>query len=312
MVPMLAGIRGLVAVFRPERASCRRFWHSITPVASGLALSRIHGQPRCAQGRHFHTVSPSVRTEEGMELRSIERPRKQRIVVMTVALILAAVAVAGTIRAFRADHRPADERPTVVARIGVAGTPSTIAAGQDAIWVLSAATLYRIDPQTDRVAGAVRIPGGQYGDVAVTHDAVWVMSAGTGTLSRIDPETDRVAGAVRITEQRNPGQDSPVAVTHEAVWVAVFGEIGANGKVKGGSLVRVDPGTMRIAARLPISGIVGLEPGMGSLWANQISAYPSGTPPSPDRPSGSVYRVDPSTDEFHAVLTDAPLSIRMV
>jgi len=247
-----------------------------------------------------------------MELRNIELVRKQRAVMIPVALILAAAAVAGTIRAFRADHRPAEERPSVVARIGVAWTPSTIAAGQDAIWVLSAATLYRIDPQTDRVAGAVRIPGGQYGDVAVAHDAVGVMSAGSATLSRIDPETDRVAGAVRITGQRNPGQDSPVAVTHEAVWVAVFGEIGANGKVKGGSLVRVDPGTMRIAARLPISGIVGLEPGMGSLWANQISAYPSGTPPSPDRPSGSVYRVDPSTDEFHAVLTDAPLSIRMV
>src|SRR5262249_19844253 len=152
--------------------------------------------------------------------------------------------------------------------------------------------------------------GSESGDVAVPHDAVWVMSAGTGTLSRIDPETDRVVGAVRITGQRNPGQDSPVAVTHDAVWAAVFGEIGANGKVHGGSLVRVDPGTMRIAARLPISGIVALEPGMGSLWANQIGAYPSGTPPGPL--TGSVDRVDPSTDEVHAVLTGASLSIRMV
>src|SRR5215831_10225120 len=250
------------------------------------------------------------RTEDGMELRSIERPRKQRIVVITLALILAAVAVAGTIRAFRADHRPADETPAVVARIRVAGTPSAIAAGQDAIWVLSAATLYRIDPRSDRAAAAVRIPGSQYGDVAVTHDAVWVMSAGTGTLSRIDPETDQVVGAVRITGQRNPGQDSPVAVTHDAVWVAVFGEVGANGKVHGGSLVRVDPGTMQVAARLPISGIVALEPGMGSLWANQIGAYPS--PPRQDRLKGSVDRVDPSTDEVHAVLTGASLSIRMV
>ena len=238
------------------------------------------------------------------------RPRKQRIVVITVALILAAVAVAGTIGAFRAGHRPADERPAVVARIRVAGTPSAIVAGQHAIWVLSAATLYRIDPQTDRAAGAVRIPGSQYGDVAVTRDAVWVMSAGTGTLSRIDPETDRVVGAVRITGQRNPGGDSPVAVTHDAVWVAVFGESGANGTVHGGSLVRVDPGTMQVAARLPISGIVALEPGMGSLWANQIGAYPS--PPRQDRLKGSVDRVDPSTDEVHAVLTDASLSIRMV
>ena len=238
------------------------------------------------------------------------KPRTQRAVVIPVALILAAAAVAGTIGAFRADHRPAGERPAVVARIRVAGTPSFIAAGQHAIWVLSAATLYRIDPQTDRVAGAVRIPGGQYGDVAVTHDAVWVMSAGTGWLSRIDPETVRVVGAVRITGQRNPGGDSPVAVTHDAVWVAVFGESGANGKVHGGSLVRVDPGTMQVAARLPISGIVALEPGMGSLWANQIGAYPS--PPRQDRLKGSVDRVDPSTDEVHAVLTGASLSIRMV
>ena len=119
------------------------------------------------------------------------QPRKQRIAVITVALILAAVGVAGTIRTFRADHRPADERPRVAARIRVAGTdsavagtirafradhrpaeegptvvarirvahaPSAVAAGRHAIWVLSAATLYRIDPQTDRVGGAVRIP----------------------------------------------------------------------------------------------------------------------------------------------------------
>jgi streptogramin lyase len=49
---------------------------------------------------------------------------------------------------------------------------------------------------------------------------------------------------------------------------------------------------------------------MGSLWANQIRAYPSGTPPGPLK--GSVDRVDPSTDEFHAVLTNASLSLRMV
>src|SRR5215470_10303973 len=137
------------------------------------------------------------RTEDGMAMmktgrarmarRREPKPRTQRAVLIPVALILAAAAAAGTIGAFRADHRPGDERPAVVARIRVAGTPSFIAAGQHAIWVLSAATLYRIDPQTDRAGGAVRIPGGQYGDVAVSHDAVWVMSAGTGTLYRIDP-----------------------------------------------------------------------------------------------------------------------------
>ena len=271
------------------------------------------------------------------------RPRKQRIVVITVALILAAVAVAGTIRAFRADHRPADEGPAVAARIRVAHTPSAaagaigafraghrpaeerlavvarirvahapsaIAAGRHAIWVLSAATLSRIDPRTDRVVGAVRLPGGQYGGLAVTHDAVWVMSAGTGTLSRIDPQTGRVVGAVRITGPRNPCGYCPMAVTHDAVWVAVSGESGANGKMHGGSLVRVDPATMQVAARLPISGIVALEPGMGSLWANQVGAYPSRTPPDP--PKGAVDRVDPSAGQVHAVLTDAFLSIRMV
>src|SRR5215467_7260652 len=156
------------------------------------------------------------RTEDGMELRSIERPRKQRIVVITLALILAAGAVAGTIRAFRADHRPADETPAVVARIRVAGTPSAIAAGQHAIWVLSAATLYRIDPQTDRAAGTVRIPGSKYGDVAVSPDAVWVMTAGTVTLARIAPETDRVVSTVRTA--RPGGRVSGFAVTRGAVW----------------------------------------------------------------------------------------------
>ena len=240
-----------------------------------------------------------------MARRREPKPRTQRAVLIPVALILAAAAVAGTIGAFRADHRRGDERPAVVARIRVAGAPSAIAAGRHAIWVLSAATLSRIDPQTNRLAGTVRIPGSRYGDVAVTPDAVWVMSAGTGTLSRIDPETDRVVGAVRITRQWNPGQGSPVAVTHDAVWVAVFGKANATGKkVTGGSLVRVDPGTMRIVARLPISGILAIEPGMGFLWVYQVAG--------PNRPSASVYRIDPSTGQAEAVLTGASLSIRMV
>src|SRR5215471_19815411 len=83
--------------------------------------------PDVAKAAIFIPSAHRFRTEDGMELRSIERPRKQRIVVITVALILAAVAVAGTIRAFRADHRPADERPTVAARIRVAGTDSAVA-----------------------------------------------------------------------------------------------------------------------------------------------------------------------------------------
>src|SRR5262245_42351540 len=185
--------------------------------------------PDVPEAAIFIPSAHRFRTEDGMEMiktgrarmarPSEPKPRKQRAVLIPVALILAAAAVAGTIGAFRADHRPADLGLAVVARIRVAGAPSAIVAGRHAIWVLSPATLNRIDPQTDRLASTVRIPGSRFGDMAVTPDAVWVMSAGTGTLSRIDPETDRVVGAVRITGQRNPGQGSPVAVTHDAVWV---------------------------------------------------------------------------------------------
>src|SRR5215469_12535628 len=148
------------------------------------------GSPDVPKAAIFIPSAHRFRTEDGMELRSIERPRKQRIVVMTVALILAAVAVAGTIRAFRADHRPADETPAVVARIRVAHAPSAIAADRDAIWVLSAATLSRIDPQTDQVevVGALRIaPPDELSGFAVTRDAVWIAVFGNfnanGTVS---------------------------------------------------------------------------------------------------------------------------------
>src|SRR5215831_10609428 len=129
------------------------------------------------------------RTEDGMELRSIERPRKQRIVVMAVALILAAVAVAGTIRAFRADHRPADERPAVAARIKVAHTPSAAAGSIRA---------FRADhrPADERPAVAARIKVAHTPSaIAAGRHATWVLIA--ATLSRIDPQTDQVevAGA---------------------------------------------------------------------------------------------------------------------
>jgi hypothetical protein len=223
----------------------------------------------------------------------------------------------------------------VVARVGIPGTPGdvAVAAGPDAVWAVQtfpvahdpapapavAATLFRIDPRSNRVTGRVplRAPDGTtvrpIGLVTLP-GAVWVWGE-TGAL-RVDPARDQVVAAVSVPEQRL--ENFAVDATH--VWAAtddqrLVGFDARTGARTGAILVRharvrenvklVEVGEGIVVGRQDGS-LANLDPRTGRvLWAARLGLAPSDLALSggrlwvlladPAAPADQLLALDPDT-----------------
>jgi hypothetical protein len=124
------------------------------------------------------------------------------------------------------------KRNRVVAAIdagGPLGFGQTIAVGAGAVWLTDPfdEQVVRIDPKSRRVVA--HIPAGAVTTVAVTGDAVWVLSS--QGLVRVDPGRDRVAAVATDPELRHARF---VAADAGAVWTAAWS-----------SVSRIDPDRVR-------------------------------------------------------------------
>jgi YVTN family beta-propeller protein len=179
----------------------------------------------------------------------------------------------------------------VVATIGVGRAPSGLAVGAGAVWISrrSDGAVVRIDPATDRVAATIPV-GRAPGAMTVAGGVVWVALPGGG-LGRIDPASNR-STVVRVP-RCCAGE---LAAGEGALWVANRGD---------GSLVRVDPATGRVAARVLLPKTTGQRPhqvavGEGAVWV---------TSASPRRDTANLlWRVDPGSNRVIGTLDLGPTS----
>ena len=162
------------------------------------------------------------------------------------------------------------ESGRIRATIAVGGTPTSVAVGEGAAWVLNAddQTVTRVDGRTR----AVRTfgSGGVPTDLAAGAGALWV---GNGkrtraqfigpvatSIVRVDPSTTAVHAAVRLPDPKgftsNLQQDH-VAVTHDAVW-AVNPDA---------SVSRVDPRTDEVSTVVRRLDAGAVAAGDGDVWA---------------------------------------------
>lgn len=165
-----------------------------------------------------------------------------------------------------------------------------LALGEGSVWVgtweRAGGVVLRLDPRSGEPVATMRVPHGG-GDVAVGSGAVW--TAGVVCLarhpddpedvcvteprvSRIDPDTGRVQTTIPIPLPPGVGRDtrlpSGVAAGQDAVWVAVSWNHST------GEVLRIDPRTNAIAARIPTGGYVGeLRLGAGSVWVLSHPQY---------------------------------------
>jgi DNA-binding SARP family transcriptional activator/streptogramin lyase len=179
----------------------------------------------------------------------------------------------------------------VARTIGLGVEPTAIAVGDGAAWVLAAPArrLFRIDPAYGLVR-TIRVPLGSSSDlsvgnpagVAVSREGVWVED-GASTLFLVSPET----GAVRRRLSLGRGIDG-VAVGAGSVWVT---------QGSPATVLRVNPHTGRVTARIPISTTrgasapypVGVAVGSGAVWVLNGN-------------TGTVSRIDPELDAVTATV----------
>jgi YVTN family beta-propeller protein len=215
--------------------------------------------------------------------------------------------------------------------IALTATPTRLVAIGDAVWVLTPSDnhLLRIDPATTEVVATIEVGRASSG-LAVGAGAVWVSSSQDGTVARIDPATNRVVATI-------PVGPAPAAVTVAAgvLWVALpdnglgridpasnrstvvnvpgccAGELAAGegalwvANRGDGTLVRVDPVTGRVAARVPLPKTGDQRPhqvavGEGAVWV---------TSTSPRRQARNLlWRVDPVSNQVTGTLDLGPTS----
>jgi hypothetical protein len=188
-----------------------------------------------------------------------------------------------------------------------------MALGEGGVWVggwdRRGGLVTRLDRRSGQVVASVRVPHGG-GDVAVGSGAVWtagVVCVGPHPedpadvcvteprLSRVDPGSGRVVASIRIPLPPGVGRDTAhaaaVAVGEGGVWLAVSWD------ARTGEVLRIDPSTNAIAARIPTGGFVGeLRLGAGSVWVLSHREYTDET----DVEGASLLRIDPSTNAIVA------------
>jgi len=238
-----------------------------------------------------------------------------RLAGLVVGLVCVVSAGCGPDEPSRRGAEPRPERGAVgrAVEIGEPGYGITgMALGEGGVWVGSwdrrGGVVLRLDRRSGQPVETVRVAGGG-GEVAVGAGAVW--TAGEACIgrhpddpdvcvteprvSRIEPASGRVTATIPIPLPRGVGRDtaltSGLAVGEGAVWVAIGWDPWT------GEVLRIDPRTNAIAARIPTGGYVGeLRLGAGSVW---VLSHPEYTDETRVR-GASLLRIDPATNAVAA------------
>ena len=240
------------------------------------------------------------------------RPRRRRrglLLMAAGAVVLAAAATAAVLALTRDSDGTVTAVGNAIAAIDgekvtytqVGKTPSTIAVGEGAVWVLNAddRTISKIDPQTKEVETFGT--GGVTTDLAVGEGAVWVgngaQTSGTGdiahttSVSRVDPDTTSVTQTqvlpsrratpdVRLAGEFRTLGVSQLAVGAGAVW-AINPDL---------SVSRINPDTGKRDEIIPIEVGGGIAAGREGVWAIAAGSDLEAAP--------TVLRIDPRTNKI--------------
>ncbi|HEX2155398.1 MAG TPA: hypothetical protein VHS79_00195 [Actinomycetes bacterium] len=179
----------------------------------------------------------------------------------------------------------------------LSGSVSVSAAG-DTVWVAccgqsgtgvstSGGRLLRIDPRRKRVVADIALNASPVA-IAADTSAAWVATAG-GQVLMVNPRRNRVTATINAGGPL--GFDHTIAVAPSGVWLAdPFDE----------ELVRIDPETRRVTARIPAGAVTTLAVTGNTVWAlSSVGLVRVG--PTGDR----VAAIDPGPDLRQARLVAA-------
>jgi streptogramin lyase len=201
--------------------------------------------------RELRRVGPPRFDLGDVARRRNRKQRNRRLGTVALAFVLAAVSVAGLVRAFNlaGAPEPGDGTQPVVA-IPIELGADFVAVGEGGVWVSGEGGISRLDPDTNEVIATFPGDGPDYTgrSIAVGEGAVWAFQGrGPGgeatSIVRLDPATNEVAAT--ITPDVEPALDGGEAGA--GLWgiTTGLGSVWA-GAHHGGALLRIDPTTNEV------------------------------------------------------------------
>ena len=190
----------------------------------------------------------------------------------------------------------------IVAQIPVESSPyrDQIAATDAAVWVASGRAIVRIDPATNEVVARVDIGDRTATAVAADATAVWALAVATpsadldewtGSIIRVDPASNTIVADISLGSHP-VGYLDELRLGAGSVWVLGIRWDESTNDEFGSDLIRVDPASNEIVARIPVGG-VHMAVGTDEVWVR----FPAdGVLDSPSE-SWLWTRVDAATNE---------------
>jgi streptogramin lyase len=179
-------------------------------------------------------------------------------------------------------HRVNPKTNQETAQIPVSGS---VFIADGSVWVQEwkANLLVRVDPKTNQVTA--KIPDEKSIGISPAMGSVWLLRK-EGILSRIDPETNKSLAEIRIGQPRKERLD---LTNYYAGLVAGEGAVWITEHITDGKLIKVEPKTNQVVARIPVGYHPGsITVGGGFVW---VSVYYT------NREGHLVLKIDPRTNQ---------------
>jgi virginiamycin B lyase len=147
------------------------------------------------------------------------------------------------VRDVRVQRQMTDMRPLATFRVG--SDPDWMAVAEDAVWVTvdQRNAVVRLDARANRMGGEVTVAKPCSG-LAVGFRSLWVPSCGEHALTRVDLKTRKVVAKIPVGPADSEGG---IAVGAGSLWM-----VSDEKALAGSLLVRVDPSTNQVVARIAI------------------------------------------------------------
>ena len=151
-----------------------------------------------------------------------------------------------------------------------------MAFGFDALWMMSGATMVRLDPADNSVT-EIKVPGagGNYRGIAAGEGAVWIPDTASKTIYKLDPTSNSLVKDIPLDFYDSEGS---IGVGEGAVWIVAPGE-----KFQP-FLMRFNGETAALEASIPLErGSIAAVVDYGSVWVTNTE-------------KSELYRIDPKTN----------------